>query len=87
MPKRRTMREFVAASNASTRAARLLRTVANELQRLGVRWTPPEDDHTAYAEWLDWMTVSAADRDYEALRLDARGIRGCLVVHRAVLES
>ena len=88
MRKRRTIREFVGATDANSRTGRLLRTVANELRRLGVRWTPPDDDNTAYAEWLDWMTVSPADRDYEEMKLSApRGIRGCLVVHRAVLES
>jgi hypothetical protein len=82
------MREFVAMTDAKSRTARLLKTVANELQRLGVRWTAPDDEGTAYAELLDSMTVSPADSDYEAMRLDSpRGVRGCLLVHRAVLES
>lgn len=82
------MREFVGATDANSRTGRLLRTVANELQKLGVRWTPTDDENTAYAEWVDWMTVSPADRDYEAVTLDAPcGIRGCLVVHRAVLGN
>lgn len=86
--RRRTMREFAGVSGASGRAARLLKTVANELQRLGVRWTLPHDDQTVSTEWVDWVTLSPADREYEAVSLSApTGIRGCLLVHRAVLQS
>jgi hypothetical protein len=86
--RRGSIRKFASVSSASSRAARLLKTVANELQRLGVRWTAPDDDQTVYSEWADWMTLSPADHQYEAVTLSApRGIRGCLLVHRAVLQG
>jgi hypothetical protein len=88
MARRRTLREFAGTTDAKTRTARLLRTVANELERLGVRWNEQEDAGTAFFDFASWMTLSASDSDYEAVSLKApRGIKGCLLVHRAVLQS
>lgn len=89
MPRRRALREFAGATDdAKTRAARLLRTVANEFERLGARWHEQEDAAAAYFDFARWMTVSPSDSDYEAVMLNApRGIRGWLLVHRAVLQG
>jgi hypothetical protein len=85
---KRTVREFAAVNSANSRTARLLRSVANELQRLGVRWSADEDESTAFADWATWMAVPAEDAEYKAVTLKApRGFRGCLLVHRAVLQS
>ena len=88
MAKGRTLREFAVMTDAKTRTARLLRTVANELERLGVRWNADEDESVTYSDWANWMTVSPSDSEYEAVTLKApRGISGCLLVHRALLET
>ena len=75
-------------TDAKTRTVRLLRTVANELERLGVRWNEQEDAGGAAFDFASWMTVSPSDSEYEAVQLkSSRGVEGCLLVHRAVLES
>ncbi len=74
-------------TDAKTRTERLLRSVANELERLGVRWHEQEDAGTAFFDFASWMTVSPSDSDYAAVKLKApRGIECCLLVHRAVLQ-
>ena len=84
----RTMRRFAGLASGNGRTARLLRTVANELERLGVRWNAADEESANYFDWATWMTLSPADADYEAVTLKApRGISGCLLVHRAVLHS
>ena len=88
MAKRRTLREFAGITDAKSRTARLLRTVANELERLGVRWNVDEDESVVYSDWANWMTVSRSDSEYEAVTIKApRGISGCLLIHRALLET
>ena len=88
MAKQRTLREYVGMTEAKTRATRLLRTVANELERLGVRWNADEDESVTFFDWANWMTVSPADSDYEAVTLNTpRGIRGCLLIHRDLLHQ
>ena len=80
MVKQRTLRKFAGLNNATARTARLLRTVANELERLGVRWSSDEDESVTYFDWANWMTVSPKDSEYEAVTLNApRGITGCLL--------
>lgn len=86
MSRRRTLRKFAGVTSAKNRTTRLLRTVANELERLGVRWNATAED--AYLDLANSMTVSPSDSDFEAVSLDTpRGIRGCLLVHRAILSS
>jgi hypothetical protein len=88
MAKRRTLREYAVMADAKTRTTRLLRTVANELGRLGVRWNADEDESVTFFDWANWMTVSPADSDYEAVSISTpRGIRGCLLIHRDLLHQ
>ena len=84
MARRRTRREFAGAPDAKSRTVRPMRTVAHEMERLGVRWSAEDDDSVAYFDWANWMTVSPNDSDYEAVSLKARGVEGCLLVHRAL---
>ena len=82
------MRRFARLTGGNGRTARLLRTVANELERLGVRWKAADEDSATYFDWANWMALSPADADYEAVTLEApRGITGWLVVHRALRQS
>jgi hypothetical protein len=84
---KRTVRELVGMTDAKARTARLLRTVAHELERLGVRCNAEEDDSVAYFDWAIWMAVPANDSEYEAVKLKTDGFKGHLLVHRGFLEN
>jgi hypothetical protein len=88
MSKEPTKREFADANGITSRTARLFRTVANELERLGVRWNSVEEESVTYMDWANWMGLSPTDAEYRAVELKGpRGIHGCLFVHQAVFEG
>jgi hypothetical protein len=81
MSKRREERRFGSASDTESCIARLFRTVAQELERLGVRW-PSSDDEAETDRNFDlfaWIAFAPRESDYQSVRLRApRGARaGC----------
>lgn len=88
--KRRTFGEFARLTDARDRTTRLFKQVVNELERLGARWTSTDDDSDAFllTELASWLPFSPPDPEFARVKLSAPdGMRGFLLIHRAVLES
>jgi hypothetical protein len=88
--KRRGFRELAGWADAKDRTTRLLKQVATELERLSARWKPADDDSEPFglSELASWLPFAPPDPEFARVRLSAPGgLKGFLVVHRAVLES
>jgi hypothetical protein len=91
MRKRQEKRRFSTGSDTASRTARLFRTVAHELERLGVRW-PSGDGEAESADrnsdLLAWIAATPRESEYQSLKLRApHGCTGWLLIHRSVLTS
>ena len=90
MSKRQEKRRF-GASDTESRTARLFRTVAHELERLGVKWPSGDgeaDSADRNSDLLAWIAAAPRESEYQSLKLRApRGCTGWLLIHRSVLTS
>ena len=88
--KRRGFVELARLADAKDRTTRLFKRVVTEFERIGARWKATDDDSEVFrlTELASWLPFAPPDPDFARVKLSAPGgLRGVLVIHRAVLES
>jgi hypothetical protein len=88
--RRRAFSEFAGLANAGSRTTRLFKHLVSELERLGVCWKTTEEDPDTLglSELASWLPFAPPDPEFARLSLSGPGgLRGFLLVHRAVLDA